>query len=173
MSELNVRLLIIDKWRFLGLNFFKFLFFEEKSLQLNFEHLIFPQGRAAQAESISFKSASLVPTQVFAVFATDGEASSFQELQSEILRRLTVWAHQPGTVHIPEPPVNTCTEKDNKRRKRRISEEVWQIVMSRWEKWEHLKLKTHEREKWQNKRCFRYLKCWLYTKYSFQPQRIE
>lgn len=71
--------------------------------------LILPQGRAAQAESISFESASLVSTQVFAIFATDGEASTLQELQSELLRGLAIRTHQPGTVHIPEPPVDACT----------------------------------------------------------------
>lgn len=111
-------------WRFLGVNFY----FLKEEFKLNFEHLIFPQGWAAQAESISFKSASLVSTQVFAIFATDSEASALQELQSEILWRLTIWTHQPSTIHIPEPPINTCTEKDEKKRKHQITEEIREVL---------------------------------------------
>lgn len=77
-------------------------------LDLYWVALILPQGWAAQAESVSLQRASLVPTQVFAVLAAEGEATVLQELQREILRGLTIRAHQPGAVHVPEPTIHPC-----------------------------------------------------------------
>lgn len=69
--------------------------------------LILPQGWAAQAESVPLQRASLVSTQVFPVTGTDGKPSTFMQLQREVFRHLAIRAHQPSTVHIPEPAIDT------------------------------------------------------------------
>lgn len=46
--------------------------------------------------------------EIFSIFAADGKAAVFLQLQREILRHFPIRTHKPSTVHIPEPTVHTC-----------------------------------------------------------------
>lgn len=51
---------------------------------------VLPQGRGAEAQSVSLQRAPLVPAQVFAVLVADGQAAVLRELQGEVLGGLAV-----------------------------------------------------------------------------------
>ncbi len=75
------------------------------------QHSVLPQGRGVHTEPVAHQCASLVSTQVFAILTLDANPSILRKLIEELLRFVSIGAHQTTTGDVPELFISTCDRK--------------------------------------------------------------
>lgn len=75
------------------------------------QHSVLPQGRGVHTEPVAHQCASLVSTQVFAILTFDANPSILRKLKEELLRFVSIGAHQTTAGDVPELFISTCGRK--------------------------------------------------------------